>query len=114
MPGSPCCATGLRRRRRVCRSSFSTVAASDADLVSLHAMPADMDFDSDACTVRVAGGVRYGELAQAAAEAGLMLPNFGSLPHISAAGASSTGTHGSGVNNPALAAADQGVVYLGR
>ena len=69
------------------RHSFSTVAASDADLVSLHAMPADMDFDTDACTVRVAGGVRYGELAQAAAEAGLMLPNFGSLPHISAAGA---------------------------
>ena len=45
------------------RHSFSTVAASDADLVSLHAMPADMDFDTDACTVRVAGGVRYGELA---------------------------------------------------
>ena len=33
------------------RHSFSTVAASDADLVSLHAMPADMDFDTDARTV---------------------------------------------------------------
>ena len=94
------------------RHSFSTVAASDADLVSLHAMPADMDFDTDACTVRVGGGVRYGELAQAAAEAGLMLPNFGSLPHISAAGASSTGTHGSGVTNPALAAGVRAITLV--
>ena len=94
------------------RHSFSTVAASDADLVSLHAMPADMDFDTDAGTVRVGGGVRYGELAQAAAKAGLMLPNFGSLPHISAAGASSTGTHGSGVTNPALAAAVRAITLV--
>ena len=94
------------------RHSFSTVAASDADLVSLHAMPADTDFDTDAGTVRVAGGVRYGELAQAAAKAGLMLPNFGSLPHISAAGASSTGTHGSGVTNPALAAGVRAITLV--
>lgn len=94
------------------RHSFSTVAASDADLVSLHAMPADMDFDTDAGTVRVAGGIRYGVLAQAAAKAGLMLPNFGSLPHISAAGASSTGTHGSGVTNPALAAGVRAITLV--
>ncbi len=86
------------------RHSFSTVAASDADLVSLHAMPADVDVDTDAGTVRVASGVRYGELALAAWEAGLALPNMGSLPHISVAGASSTGTHGSGISNLALAA----------
>lgn len=87
------------------RHSFSEVAASDADLVSLHAMPADIDVDSAAGTVRVAGGVRYGELALEAWKSGLALPNMGSLPHISVAGASSTGTHGSGNANPALAAA---------
>ena len=86
------------------RHSFSTVAASDADLVSLHAMPVDIDLDTDAGTVRVAGGVRYGELALAAWDAGLALPNMGSLPHISVAGASSTGTHGSGNAHRALAA----------
>jgi xylitol oxidase len=85
------------------RHSFSTVAASDADLVSLRAMPADIDIDPAAGTVRVAGGVRYGELALAAWDAGLALPNMGSLPHISVAGASSTGTHGSGSTNVALA-----------
>ena len=41
-----------------------------------------------------------------------MLPNFGSLPHISAAGASSTGTHGSGVTNPALAAAVRAITLV--
>jgi len=94
------------------RHSFSTVAASDADLVSLHAMPADIDVDTDAGTVRVAAGVRYGELALAAWKAGLALPNMGSLPHISVAGASSTGTHGSGSVNPALAAAVRAVSLI--
>lgn len=86
------------------RHSFSPVAASDADLVSLLAMPPDIDVDTAAGTVRVAGGVRYGELAVEAWKSGLALPNMGSLPHISAAGASSTGTHGSGNANTALAA----------
>ena len=91
------------------RHSFSEVAASDADLVSLLAMPADIDVDTAAGTVRVAGGVRYGELALEAWKSGLALPNMGSLPHISVAGASSTGTHGSGNANPALAAAVRAV-----
>ena len=40
------------------------------------------------------------------------MPNFGSLPHISAAGASSTGTHGSGVTNPALAAGVRAITLV--
>src|SRR5699024_3095429 len=65
------------------RHSFSEVAASDAPLVTLARMPADLEFDTTARTVRVAAGVRYGELALAAAERGLALPSMGSLPHIS-------------------------------
>ena len=87
------------------RHSFSTVAASDADLVTLTRMPADLDIDSTAGTVRVAAGVRYGELALSAHAQGLALPNMGSLPHISVGGASATGTHGSGDAERSLASA---------
>ena len=85
------------------RHSFSEVAASDADLVTLAQLPAELEFDSAARTVRVAAGVRYGELAVAAAEHGLALANTGSLPHISVGGASATGTHGSGDAHRSLA-----------
>ncbi|MGP9683720.1 D-arabinono-1,4-lactone oxidase [Brachybacterium sp. AOP3-A1-3] len=91
------------------RHSFSEVAASDADLVTLAMMPSDLEFDTAARTVRVAAGVRYGELAVAAAAQGLALANTGSLPHISVGGASATGTHGSGDGNRSLASAVRAV-----
>lgn len=85
------------------RHSFSTIAASDAELVTLERLPATIDIDAAARTVRVGAGVRYGELALAAAEDGLALSNLGSLPHISVGGASATGTHGSGNAQRSLA-----------
>ncbi|HZV25952.1 MAG TPA: D-arabinono-1,4-lactone oxidase, partial [Acidothermaceae bacterium] len=51
------------------------------------------------------GGVRYGELAPPLHRAGYALHNLGSLPHICIAGATATGTHGSGVTNGNLATA---------
>ncbi|MGY5765275.1 D-arabinono-1,4-lactone oxidase [Brachybacterium sp. DNPG3] len=78
------------------RHSFSRVAASAADLVTLERMPADISVDTAARTVRVGAQVRYGELAIAVQRHGLALPNMGSLPHISVGGAVATGTHGSG------------------
>ncbi len=54
--------------------------------------------------VRIGGGVTYGQLAPRLEAAGWALPNLASLPHISVAGAISTGTHGSGWDNPSLAA----------
>ncbi|MEE1617712.1 D-arabinono-1,4-lactone oxidase [Brachybacterium sp. J153] len=86
------------------RHSFSEVAASDGPLVTLAQMPAEIEIDTAARTARVAAGVRYGELALAAHEAGLALTNMGSLPHISVGGASATGTHGSGDRLRSLAA----------
>ena len=56
----------------------------------------------------VAAGVRYGDLAAALHAAGFALHNLGSLPHISVAGAVSTGTHGSGDGNGNLATAVRG------
>jgi xylitol oxidase len=91
------------------RHSFSEVAVSDADLVTLTRMPPDIDIDTGAGTVRVAAGVRYGELAVAAHAAGLALPNMGSLPHISVGGASATGTHGSGNASRSLASSVRAV-----
>ncbi len=83
--------------------SFSRVADTDADLVSVGGLPPTIEVDRDARTVTVAAGVRYGAVAQVVHEHGLALKNMGSLPHISVGGACATGTHGSGVRNANLA-----------
>ncbi|MGW5200833.1 D-arabinono-1,4-lactone oxidase [Streptomyces spiralis] len=74
-------------------------------LLRLDALPAEVDVDTAARTVRVGGGVRYAELARRVHAHGLALPNLASLPHISVAGSVATGTHGSGVANGPLATA---------
>jgi xylitol oxidase len=56
-------------------------------------------------TVSVTGGTRYGDLAAALHAGGHALHNTGSLPHISVAGATATGTHGSGDAHGVLATA---------
>jgi alditol oxidase len=106
----------VARSRRIralgTRHSFSEVAASDADLVTLAQLPADIEFDTAARTVRVAAGVRYGELAVAAHARGLALATMGSLPHISVGGASATGTHGSGDRKRSLASAVRAIELI--
>jgi xylitol oxidase len=84
--------------------SFSRIADTPGTLVSVAGLPHSIQLDTDHRRVEVAPGVRYGELGRALEERGFALPNLGSLPHISVAGACSTGTHGSGRNNQALAA----------
>ncbi|MEU7384637.1 D-arabinono-1,4-lactone oxidase [Streptomyces sp. NPDC042207] len=86
--------------------SFNEIADPGAGgtLLSLEATPAEADVDTAARTVRVAGGLRYAELARRVHAHGLALPNMASLPHISVAGSVATGTHGSGVGNGPLAA----------
>lgn len=98
-----------RTRVRVLGSghSFNEIAEPGPDgvLLSLAALPAEVDVDTTARTVRVGGGVRYAELAREVHEHGLALHNMASLPHISVAGSVATGTHGSGVTNGSLASA---------
>jgi len=77
------------------RHSFTPIADS-GELVSLRALPAEVDFDSVAGTVTCNAAVTYGELARDLARMGLALPNLPSLPHVSLAGAIATATHGSG------------------
>ncbi len=84
--------------------SFNRIADTTGDLVSLDALPHTIEVDLDRLQVEVGGGVRYGELGHELERRGLALPNTGSLPHISVAGACATGTHGSGVGNQTLGA----------
>ncbi|MFD8721340.1 FAD-binding protein [Streptomyces sp. NPDC059629] len=86
--------------------SFNRIAdpGPEGVLVSIAGLPSAIEVDTAARTVRVAGGVRYAELARAVHAHGLALPNMASLPHISVAGSVATGTHGSGVANGSLAA----------
>jgi xylitol oxidase len=103
------------------RHSFTDLADSPGDLVSTEDLPQDVEIgggiggeieggiDGERGVVRVAGGVRYGTLAERLARDGWALATMASLPHISVAGAVATGTHGSGDRTGSLAAAVRSV-----
>lgn len=94
------------------RHSFTDVADTAGDLVSTADLPAEIDVDTERRAVRVAGGVRYGDLAATLQDGGWALATMASLPHISVAGAIATGTHGSGDRTGSLAAAVAGLDYV--
>lgn len=85
------------------RHSFTSLPDSDGYLINLEKLVAEPVIDGS--TVIVPGGMRYGELAAWLHERGWAIHNLASLPHISVAGAISTGTHGSGDSNGNLASA---------
>jgi xylitol oxidase len=91
------------------RHSFNLIADTNGDQISLEALPRIVEFDPQARTVTVDGGVKYGELATVLDANGWALANLASLPHISIAGACATATHGSGVRNGNLATAVTGM-----
>jgi xylitol oxidase len=93
--------------------SFSRIADTDGEHVTLAGLPPVVDIDAASRTARVAAGLRYGEFTGQLHEAGFALPNLGSLPHIAVAGACATGTHGSGQANGALATAVSAVELVG-
>jgi xylitol oxidase len=85
--------------------SFSRLADTSGDLVSVAGLPRLVEIDTAKATVRVGGGLCYDDIAGPLQHAGRALHNLASLPHISVAGACATGTHGSGVANGSLATA---------
>ena len=91
------------------RHSFNTIADSPGALISLSELAPEVTIDADAMSVSVTGGTRYGVLAAELQAHGYALHNTGSLPHISVAGATATGTHGSGDRNGILSTAVSGV-----
>lgn len=92
------------------RHSFTDLPDTDGTLIDLSGL--EGGFELGEGVVRVAGGTRYGVLASWLDERGLALHNLGSLPHISVAGATATGTHGSGDGNGVLTTAVRGIRYL--
>ncbi|MET0446936.1 MAG: FAD-binding protein [Aeromicrobium sp.] len=102
-------AGATRLRALGSRHSFNRIADTDDAQVSLTRLPVVVDVDETARQVTVSAGLRYGELVEQLDAEGWALPNLASLPHISVAGAISTGTHGSGDGNVSLAAAVAGM-----
>ena len=94
------------------RHSFSKIADSNDNLVSLKELNKVVSLNKDSNTVTVEGGMKYGELAPYLHENGYALPNLASLPHIGIAGACSTATHGSGVKNGNLSTAVSEIEFV--
>jgi xylitol oxidase len=90
--------------------SFNRVADSTGTLVSVADLPTVIEVGDGGVTV--SAGLRYGEITAALQSRGLALHNLGSLPHISVAGACSTGTHGSGDANGPLADAVNAITFV--
>lgn len=84
------------------RHCFNTIADTKYNFISLRDMKKVVSLDANAKTITVEAGIKYGELAPWLNEKGFALHNLASLPHISVAGAITTGTHGSGVKNKNL------------
>ncbi|THG30145.1 FAD-binding protein [Naasia lichenicola] len=95
------------------RHSFNDLADTDGVLISLAELEDEPLIDAEASTVTVTGGTSYGELAVFLEQRGWALHNMGSLPHISIAGATATGTHGSGDRNGSLSSAVVAVERIG-
>ncbi len=92
------------------RHSFNRIADSAAGLqISTASLDLSVSVDRETMTATVPGGWTYGEVAACLHAEGVALPNMGSLPHISVAGGTATGTHGSGNTNQILAAAISGI-----
>ena len=89
--------------------SFNDMADSPGAQLSLAGLPPEVEIDSDRSLVRVAAGLSYATLAARVDRQGFALRNMASLPHISVAGATATGTHGSGAANQSLSAAVTGL-----
>ena len=81
------------------RHCFNRIADSSQQLLTTDFAAQAPVIDSAARTISVGPGIRYGTIAPTLEKSGFALHNLASLPHISVAGAITTGTHGSGVKN---------------
>ena len=77
--------------------SFSPLVASDGVIVSLDRLQGIVDVDAATNVARVHAGTRLHALGAALARRGLAMENLGDINVQSIAGATSTGTHGTGL-----------------
>lgn len=94
------------------RHSFNKIADSKSQLLSLKAMDKVVALDRARRTVTIESGMTYGQLCPFLDSHGFALHNLASLPHISVAGACSTGTHGSGDKNGNLATSVSALEFI--
>ncbi|BBB00726.1 putative FAD-dependent oxidoreductase [Actinacidiphila reveromycinica] len=97
-------ADGLRVKAVGSGHSFTAAAATDGLLVRPEALSAIRSIDPEAGTVTVEAGVQLRQLNAALAAAGLSLRNMGDIMEQTVAGATSTGTHGTGRDSGSIAA----------
>ena len=79
------------------RHCFNNIADSPKHQISTRKLDKMLSLDEENKTVTVEAGARYGDFAETLDAKGYALHNLASLPHITVAGACSTGTHGSGM-----------------
>ncbi|WP_149546820.1 D-arabinono-1,4-lactone oxidase [Streptomyces marokkonensis] len=89
--------------------SFTSVAATDGLLIRPHLLTGIRDIDRAAGTVTVEAGTPLKRLNVALAREGLSLTNMGDIMDQTVAGATSTGTHGTGRDSASLAAQIRGL-----
>ena len=91
--------------------SFTDIADA-VDLIDLSDIDRLPEFDADARSITVSGTASYADVARSLRPHGAALRNLASLPHISVAGAISTGTHGSGAAHGNLATSVAGLEFI--
>ncbi len=92
------------------RHCFTRIADSPGGvLVDTSQLDVGVTVDHDAMTATVPAGWSYSLICDELESQGVALPNMASLPHISIAGATATGTHGSGNTNQILSAVISGI-----
>ncbi|BDZ40360.1 hypothetical protein GCM10025863_29740 [Microbacterium suwonense] len=104
--------TGSPVRMLGTRHCFNDIADTTGTLIALDQLPSVFEVTPERDAVRVSGALRYGDIAPRLEAEGLALANLASLPHISVAGAVSTGTHGSGDAIGSLASAVRELTLL--
>jgi FAD-linked oxidoreductase len=85
--------------------SFTPAVLTDGTLLSLERMGGVLDVDTATGLVRAQAGITLNALSETLWEHGLALENLGDIDVQSIAGATATGTHGTGARLPNLSAA---------
>ncbi|MFJ3586606.1 D-arabinono-1,4-lactone oxidase [Streptomyces sp. NPDC090127] len=97
-------AEGLRVKTVGTGHSFTAIAATDGVLIRPDLLTGIRRIDREAMTVTVESGTPLKRLNVALAREGLSLTNMGDIMEQTVAGATSTGTHGTGRDSASIAA----------
>ncbi|QLH24590.1 D-arabinono-1,4-lactone oxidase [Streptomyces sp. Rer75] len=102
-------ADGLRVKPVGTGHSFTTTAATDGVLIRPDRLVGVREVDREAGTVTVAAGTTLRQLNETLSAHGLSLANMGDIMEQTVAGATSTGTHGTGRDSASIAAQIKGL-----